>query len=77
MNSIKNLLLGVFLICAPLAFGQEGFALFTKDFTPEEFAKRRNAVYDAIGANAFAVVQGAPSPAGYTRFRQSNEFYYL
>ena len=24
-----------------------------------------------------AIVQGAPSPAGYTRFRQSNEFYYL
>ena len=70
-------LLGVCLIFAGLAFGQEGVPLFTKDFTPEEFAKRRSAVYDAIGANALAVVQGAPSPVGYVRFRQSNEFYYL
>ncbi len=34
-------------------------------------------MYEAIGADAFAVVQGAPSPPGYTRFRQSNDFYYL
>jgi len=69
---------------AALAFGlsaaalaQEGFPLFTTDFPPEEFAARRAKVYEAIGADAFAVVQGAPSPAGYTRFRQSNDFYYL
>lgn len=77
MKNIKTLLFGVFLLCANLSFAQEGFSLFTKDFTPGEFAQRRNAVYDAIGVNAFAVVQGAPSPTGYTRFRQSNEFYYL
>ncbi|HAV22162.1 MAG TPA: peptidase M24, partial [Bacteroidetes bacterium] len=34
-------------------------------------------VYDAIGSNAVALAQGAPNAAGYTRFRQSNEFYYL
>ncbi len=56
---------------------QDGLPLFTKDFTPEEFAQRRNKIYDAMGANALAVVQGAPSPVGYVRFRQSNEFYYL
>lgn len=77
MQNIKTLLFGVFLLCANRSFAQEGFALFTNDFAPEEFAQRRNAVYDAIGVSAFAVVQGAPSPAGYTRFRQSNEFYYL
>jgi len=64
-------------IWASLTFSQEGVPLFTKDFTPEEFAKRRSAVYDAIGTNAFAVLQGAPSPTGYVRFRQSNEFYYF
>ncbi len=57
--------------------GQEGFPLFTTDFPPEEFAARRKAVYEAIGPDAFAVVQGAPVPPGYTRFRQSNDFYYL
>src|SRR6185503_14160907 len=49
----------------------------TKDFPPEEFGARRMKVYEAIGAKAVAVLQGAPSPDGYTRFRQSNDFYYL
>ncbi|MGH9765799.1 MAG: aminopeptidase P N-terminal domain-containing protein, partial [Blastocatellia bacterium] len=68
-------LLIVLLSGAVLA--QEGFPLFTVDFPPEEFAARRAGVYKAIGENGLAVIQGAPSPAGYTRFRQSNEFYYL
>lgn len=50
---------------------------FTTDFTPQEFARRRGAVYDAIGREAVALVQGAPSPPSHTRFRQSNDFYYL
>ena len=50
-------------LAAPL-LAQEGFPLFTTDFPPEEFAARRAKVYEAIGADAFAVVQGAPSPAG-------------
>jgi Xaa-Pro aminopeptidase len=58
-----------------------GFAqdvpLFTKDFPPEEFRARREKVYDALGRRALAVVQGAPSPVGYVRFRQTNELYYL
>jgi Xaa-Pro aminopeptidase len=57
--------------------GQEGFSLVTTDFPPDEFATRRAAVYQAIGDTGLALLQGAPSPAGYTRFRQSNEFYYL
>lgn len=51
--------------------------LFTTDFPAEEFELRREGVYDAIGNNAVALIAGAPSPAGYTRFRQSNNFYYL
>jgi len=65
------------LLASTLGLAQEGFGPFTTDFPPEEFAARRAKVYDAIGDKAFAVVQGAPSPAGYTRFRQSNDFYYL
>lgn len=56
---------------------QEGIPFFTTDFPPEEFAARRAKVYDAIGAGGVALVQGAASPAGYVRFRQTNEFYYL
>ncbi|GMR21700.1 MAG: aminopeptidase P N-terminal domain-containing protein [Acidobacteriota bacterium] len=61
---------------ASAAYGQD-VALFTDDFPPEEFRARREKVYDAIGANALALIQGAPSPSGYVRFRQSNSFYYL
>jgi Xaa-Pro aminopeptidase len=69
---VLGLLLAPVRVCA-----QEGFSLFTTDFPPEEFAARRAKIYDAIGETGIALVQGAPSPAGYVRFRQSNEFYYL
>ncbi len=59
------------------SLGAQDIPLFTRDFTPAEFAARRNAIYDAIGADGIAVLQGAPTPEGYTRFRQWNEFYYL
>jgi Xaa-Pro aminopeptidase len=73
-----RLLITLALLLAPASvLAQEGFPLFTTDFPPEEFAARRAKVYDAIGENGVAIIQGAPSPAGYTRFRQSNEFYYL
>jgi Xaa-Pro aminopeptidase len=75
---IKARTLLALLLLVPLtALSQEGFSLFTKDFPPEEFAQRRVKVYDAIGIGAIALVQGAASPSGYVRFRQSNEFYYL
>jgi len=51
--------------------------LFTSDFPPAEFAARRAKVFDAIGAEGLALVQGAPAPEGYLRFRQANDFYYL
>ncbi|MFN8341350.1 MAG: aminopeptidase P N-terminal domain-containing protein [Cyclobacteriaceae bacterium] len=47
------------------------------DFTPAEFAARRAQIYDAIGPNAIALVQGAAGRAGFSVFRQSNECYYL
>ncbi len=51
--------------------------LFTTDFPPEEFAARRASVFDAIGPQGVVILQGEGSPRGYTRFRQSNEFYYM
>jgi len=50
---------------------------FQTDFPAEEFAQRRGLVMDAIGAEAIAIVQGAPGVDGFKVFRQSNEFYYL
>ena len=66
------------LLLTPVTIkAQVGFSPFRQDFPPEEFAARRAKVVESIGASAIALVQGAPSPPGYTRFRQSNEFYYL
>jgi Xaa-Pro aminopeptidase len=72
-------LLAILLLVAsaPVAFAQEGFPLCTGEFPPEEFTQRRAGVYSAIGETGLAIIQGAPSPAGYTRFRQSNELYFL
>ncbi|MEP6472010.1 MAG: aminopeptidase P N-terminal domain-containing protein, partial [Acidobacteriota bacterium] len=67
----------VTLSLSSAALAQVGYPLFSTDFPPEEFAKRRAAVYDAIGSKGVAILQGAPTPDGYTRFRQSNDFYYL
>ncbi|MEN3336112.1 MAG: Xaa-Pro aminopeptidase [Blastocatellia bacterium] len=77
MKKLRLLIALALWITPASVFAQEGFPLFTHDFPPDEFAARRAKVYDAIGENGVALIQGAPSPAGYTRFRQSNEFYYL
>jgi Xaa-Pro aminopeptidase len=66
-----------FLVSIPCVFSQEGFSPFTTNFPPEEFSSRRSALYDAIGNSALALIQGASAPSGYTRFRQSNEVFYL
>src|SRR5688572_18389381 len=50
---------------------------FTTDFTTQEFAARRAKVYDAIGQDAVALMQGLPSVHSSAVFRQSNEFYYI
>jgi Xaa-Pro aminopeptidase len=58
------------------ASAQAGRA-FTTDFTTQEFAARRAKVYDAIGRDAVALMQGLPSVHSSAVFRQSNEFYYI
>lgn len=50
---------------------------FTTAFPKEEFAARRLKVASAIGPDAIAVVQAAPTVHSSAIFRQSNEFFYL
>lgn len=50
---------------------------FQSDFPPEEFQARWAKVYDKIGPNAIALLQGAPFEGGFAFPRQTNEFYYL
>jgi hypothetical protein len=51
--------------------------IYQADFPPEEFRARWERVFDRIGADAVAVVQGFSLPAGFTVPRQVNSFYYL
>jgi Xaa-Pro aminopeptidase len=50
---------------------------YQTDFPPEEFTARWQVLFERIGANAVAVVQGMPLTDGYTFPRQYNTFYYL
>lgn len=45
-------------------------------FTPEEFATRRERVFDALGGD-LAVIGGADPTESWRPFRQHNDFYYL
>ena len=51
--------------------------LFQTNFSPEELASRRSAVFDRIGGDDIALLQGAPAPATSEFFRQTNDFFYL
>ena len=50
---------------------------YQSDFPAEEFRARWNRVFDRIGDQAVAVVQGVPMTNGYQLPRQHNNFYYL
>lgn len=50
---------------------------YQTDFSKEEFAERRRKLFEKIGKNAIAVIQGAKGTGDFNVFRQTNEFYYL
>jgi Xaa-Pro aminopeptidase len=51
--------------------------MYQSDFTKEEFQNRREKVYQAIGSQAVALIQGSAKNPGHAVFRQNNDFYYL
>src|SRR5262245_24813073 len=65
------------VVAADLPGRAQAGRAFTTDFTPQEFAGRRAKIYDAIGADAVALMQGLPTVHSSAVFRQSNEFYYV
>ena len=50
---------------------------YQSDFPPQEFRDRWNRIFDRIGDDAVALVQGAPAARGFEYPRQNNTFYYL
>src|SRR5687768_2032554 len=59
------------------AWGSAAGQHYQADFPPEEFKARWARLFDRIGADAVAVVQGVSLTNGYTMPRQHNTFYYL
>jgi len=64
------------LMTSVCLIGQEKH-YYQTDFSKEEFAERRAKIFEKIGKNAIAVIQGAKGTGDFNVFRQSNEFYYL
>jgi Xaa-Pro aminopeptidase len=79
---VRQRLLGTAAIAAAVgASSLSGLAQagrpFTTAFPKDEFAARRLEVAEAIGREAVALVQAAPTVHSSAMFRQSNEFFYL
>ena len=64
------------ILSGPVGRAQAGRA-FTTNFSIQEFQSRRARIYDAIGPDAVALMQGLPSVHSSAIFRQSNEFFYV
>ena len=64
------------LLCPALTFG-ESAPPYQADFPPEEFQARWKTIFERIGNEAIAILQGAPKANGFLLPRQSNEFYHL
>ena len=65
------------LVSAPRMADAQEKHYYQADFTKQELAERRARVFEKIGKNAIAILQGAKGTGDFNVFRQSNEFYYL
>jgi Xaa-Pro aminopeptidase len=85
MRTIRSLMLAlVVALCGLPVSARPGHAArqadvpaYQSDFPPEEFKARWAKIYEQIGNNAIAVVQGVGMTPGFIFPRQNNEFYYL
>ena len=71
-----NLRRGI-VILALLSTASAGAQHFQSDFPADEFRDRWKRLFEQIGDNAVAIVQGGPSARGFEFPRQTNSFYYL
>jgi Xaa-Pro aminopeptidase len=65
------------LLVSMLAASQAAAQFYQSDFPPDEFKARWARVFDKIGPQAVAVLQGVSLTNGYIMPRQHNTFYYL
>jgi Xaa-Pro aminopeptidase len=64
-------------LCAVVFPASAAAQYYQTDFPAEEFRARHAKVFEKIGDNAVAVVQGVHQTEGFTLPRQHNTFYYL
>ena len=79
-NWLARIALAIVLLSALGAttrVGAQAEPPYQTDFPPDEFKARWARIYDHIGADAVAVVQGVGMTPGFMVPRQNNEFYYL
>jgi Xaa-Pro aminopeptidase len=69
--------IALLLPASPARLGAQVDPPYQTDFPPDEFKARLARIYDHIGADAVAVVQGVGMTTGFMFPRQNNEFYYL
>ncbi len=75
-STAKHLMLLILVANSLAIFSQEKH-YYQTDFEIEDFSKRRKKIYDAIGSNSIALIQGEDGVTGFRIFRQTNSFYYL
>ena len=75
-RTTKYLSLLILLTTASISIAQEKHHYQT-DFQTGDFAERREKIFNAIGSNSIALIQGSNGVTGFSVFRQSNTFYYL
>ncbi len=66
-----------FWLLAPILAYSQANPWYQTDFPPEEFRARWAKVFDKIGGNAVALLQGVSQTNGFIMPRQGNDFYYL
>jgi len=69
--------LTILLLASPALVIADDRPTYQTDFPPEEFQSRWQRIYDKIGSESVAVLQGVSMTEGFQVPRQSNEFYYL
>jgi Xaa-Pro aminopeptidase len=79
MRSVSRLylLVLVMVLWLPARAAGQTEPWYQSDFPPEEFKARWVKIFDAIGEDAVALVQGVAMTDGFIYPRQTNEFYYL
>ena len=74
MNSMRYIAIAAL---AALTLQAQSQPWYQSDFPADEFKARWARLYDKIGNQAVAVVQGVSMTPGLNMPRQTNEFYYL